>query len=229
MGASLRVEGLSWGFSEGAPPFLRVPSLRIEAGSVVALVGPSGAGKSTLLALLAGLEPVRAGSVSWGGHDLARMTDRQRSAWRFEELGFVFQDFQLVPELSALENVLLPVTFSAWSISGAEKRRARDLLTRLGVARPTARAASLSRGEMQRVSVARAVLRDPGVILADEPTASLDAENEEAVASLLIEAARKRGATLIVSTHHPSIVERADRVVELSHGAVVGDRGGTTR
>lgn len=229
MGSSLEVEGLSWSFAEAASPFIEIPSLSVGAGSVVALVGPSGAGKSTLLALLSGLEEVRRGSIRWDGRDLASMADRERCAWRAGSLGFVFQDFQLVPELSALENVLLPVTFGRWRVPSRERSRAQELLSRMGVERVRARANTLSRGEMQRVSVARALLGNPGIILADEPTASLDARSEGEVASLLLEAARMRGATLIVSTHHRALVDRADRVVELAHGAIAGEAGGTAR
>jgi putative ABC transport system ATP-binding protein len=221
MGYTLSVEGLEWSFARGQAPFLRLPRLEVAAGSVVALVGPSGAGKSTLLFLLAGLERVTRGSLRWADRDLATMGERERDLWRRRSLGLVFQDFQLVGELTALENVLLPVTFARWSVPRATRERAKELLDRLGVQRAEARSRSLSRGEMQRVAVARALLGRPEVILADEPTASLDSANEAAVSDLLLEAAREQGATLIIATHHHAVRARADRIIELSHGSPV--------
>lgn len=219
-GQGLVVEGLEWSFSAEEAPFIRVPDLKIDAGNVVALTGPSGSGKSTLLFLLAGLERVPRGRIAWGDRDLARMSDRERDAWRRHSLGLVFQDFQLVPELSALENVLLPVTFERWSVPQKTRARALGLLEHLGVGRVSARANSLSRGEMQRVAIARALLAGPPILLADEPTASLDAANEDAVSTLLLDAVRNEGVTLVIATHHRAVRDRADRVVELSHGAV---------
>jgi putative ABC transport system ATP-binding protein len=132
----------------------------------------------------------------------------------------VFQDFQLVPELTALENVLLPLTFERWSVPRDDRRRAAGLLERLGVGRPGARASTLSRGEMQRTALARALLGRPPVLLADEPTASLDAANEAAVAALLLEYARDEGATVVVSTHQALLRDGADRRITLAHGRV---------
>lgn len=221
MGYTLSVEGLEWSFARGETTFLRLPHLEVAAGSVVALVGPSGAGKSTLLFLLAGLERVTRGSLRWAERDLAAMGEHERDLWRRRSLGLVFQDFQIVGELTALENVLLPVTFARWSVPRATRDRAKELLDRLGVQRAQARSRSLSRGEMQRVAVARALLGRPQVILADEPTASLDSANEAAVSDLLLEAAREQGATLIIATHHRAVRSRADRIIELSHGSPV--------
>lgn len=147
---------------------------------------------------------------------------RARDAWRRENVGLVFQDFQLIGELSALENVLLPTTFRSWSPSPEDLSRASQLLDRLGVGRHGARAGTLSRGEMQRVSIARALLKRPPVLLADEPTASLDAANEAIVSSLLLEAAREEGATLVISTHHRAVRDGADLVADLDHGALAG-------
>jgi putative ABC transport system ATP-binding protein len=228
MGCRLLVDGLEWSFAVGEDPFLRLDRLELRAGDVVSLTGPSGAGKSTLLFLLAGLERVTRGRVLWGETDLAAMDEGSRDRWRRRSLALVFQDFQLIPELSALENVLLPLTFEGWSIPSAARERALGLLERLGVARFSSRAASLSRGEMQRVAVARALLKKPEILLADEPTASLDSANEEAVSTLLVEAAREEGATTIIATHHRSVRDRADRVIELSHGALAITEPGRT-
>jgi len=220
MGLPLRVDQVSWAFEPGQAPFLRVPSLRVGEGEVLAVTGPSGAGKSTLLFLLAGLEVPSAGTLAWGATDLGALSPAARDRWRRHHLGLVFQDFQLVPALTGLENVLLPLTFHRFSVTADDRRRALSLLERLGVSRPTARAASLSRGEMQRTALARALFGRPPVLLADEPTASLDAAHEALVADCLLDAARLEGATVIVSTHQDLLRRRADAVVTLDHGGL---------
>jgi putative ABC transport system ATP-binding protein len=220
-GLDLCLADLRWAFDSHGPDFLVLESLEVKAGQVAALVGPSGAGKSTLLFLLAGLETPRAGSLLWGDCNLAALSSTRRDRWRRANLGLVFQDFQLVPELTALENVLLPLTFGRWSVPRGDRRRAADLLERLGVGRPVARASTLSRGEMQRTALARALLGRPPVVLADEPTASLDAANEAAVAQLLLDYARQEGATVVVSTHQSLLRDGADLKVTLAHGQIV--------
>ena len=217
-GLDLRVRNLRWAFDPHGPDFLFLESLEVHAGQIAAVVGPSGAGKSTLLFVLAGLETPRAGSLQWGDCNLAALTPARRDLWRRTHLGLVFQDFQLVPELTALENVLLPLTFRHWSVPRPDRLRAESLLDRLGVGRPTARASTLSRGEMQRTALARALLGRPPVVLADEPTASLDATNEAAVAQLLLDYAREEGATVVVSTHQALLRDRSDQRVTLAHG-----------
>ena len=221
MGESLSIKNLSWTFPGGTEPFLKIDHLEVDAGKFLAVTGPSGAGKSTFLYLLAGLESVSAGFLQWGHHDLGSDTPRRRDRWRRRTLGLVFQDFQLVPELTALENVLLPITFEHWFVSTGERRRAADLLVSLGVERTSARAATLSRGEMQRTALARAIFGRPSVLLADEPTASLDAANEDAVADLLVDYGRREGATVVVSTHQARLRDRADQRVLLDHGTVI--------
>lgn len=220
MGLTLAVENLQWSFGPGEPTFLSIKALSLAAGASLALTGPSGAGKSTLLFLLAGLDSPTSGSLSWGGFAVGTQQPRLRDRWRRANMGLVFQDFQLVPELTALENVLLPLTFGRWTVSRNDRSRAAVLLDRLGVNRTAARASTLSRGEMQRTALARALLGRPGVVLADEPTASLDAVHEAAVADLLLEHCRQEGATVVVSTHQPTLRDRADRVVRLDHGRV---------
>jgi len=220
VGLALGLENLTWSFQPGAAPFLKIPELRIEAGTVLAVTGPSGAGKSTLLFLLAGLETPTGGSIRWGEFDLGTQRPASRDRWRRQNLGLIFQDFQLVPELTTLENVLLPLTFARFRVPGSERQRAANLLARLGVLRPAARASTLSRGEMQRTALARAVFGRPPVLLADEPTASLDAVNEGAVADLLLEYSRDHGATVVVSTHQRTLRDRADAHVNLDHGAL---------
>lgn len=221
MGVPLIVNQLSWTFPGAAEPFLKVDRLEVPSGAVLAVTGPSGSGKSTFLYLLAGLETPGRGSLLWGDYDLGAERPALRDRWRRRVLGLVFQDFQLVPELTALENVLLPMTFGRWSVSSGERNRAADLLSRLGVDRTSARASTLSRGEMQRTALARALFGRPEVLLADEPTASLDAVNETAVADLLVEYGREHGATIVVSTHQPALRERADLRAKLDHGTLV--------
>jgi len=220
MGLDLAVENLKWAFPGSQTPFLEVPSLKIPAGKLVALVGPSGAGKSTLLYLLAGLELPSEGVVLWDGYSPAQDRPVGRDRWRRKNLGLVFQDFQLVPDLTALENVLLPLTFARFSVPRADRARARVLLERLGIERPEARVSTLSRGEMQRTALARTLLSRPPVVLADEPTASLDAANETVVTELLASLTREEGITVIASTHHPALVSLASQIVHLDHGRV---------
>ena len=216
----LQIRDLAWSFQPRSEAFLRIPSLVIPPGSLVAITGPSGSGKSTFLSLLAGLEAPQAESLCWGDFDFVGKDSRELDRWRRRNLGIVFQDFQLVPELTALENVLLPQTFSRWTITSSLRRQAGELLERLGVSRGLAQASSLSRGEMQRTSLARALLGRPSVLLADEPTASLDAVNEAAVADLLVDYGRREGATILVATHQPGLKDRADRNLSLDHGLV---------
>jgi len=221
MGLAFTVEALVWSFQPWGPAFLSVPQLRLEAGQMTTILGASGAGKSTLLFLLAGLELPSSGRLRWGDHDLAGDKPQARDLWRRRNLGLVFQDFQLVPELTALENVLLPLTFDRFTVSAQDRGRARTLLEQMGVRRGGARAATLSRGEMQRTALARALLGEPPVLLADEPTASLDAENETAVVDLLVAYCRDRGATVVVSTHQAALRDRADRRIRLDHGRLL--------
>lgn len=218
----LTIRDLVWSFSPHTAPFLRIADLTIPTGSLVAVTGPSGSGKSTFLSLLAGLDRPSAGSLVWGDVDLATQAPRSLDRWRRHNLGMVFQDFQLIPQLTALENVLLPQTFFRWSIPLSVRREAQDLLVGLGVERFSAPAQSLSRGEMQRTALARALLAKPSVLLADEPTASLDAENERVVTDLLVDYGRRTGATLLVATHHPYLRDIADRSLILDHGTFQG-------
>lgn len=220
MGISLVVQSLSWAFPGTAQPFLTLPRLEVPAGGVLAVTGPSGAGKSTLLFLLSGLEVPPPDTVLWGGQDLGTLTSR-RDRWRRHNLGLVFQDFQLVPELSAVDNVLLPVTFGRWSVPRGERLRAIDTLERLGVSRTGALASTLSRGEMQRTALARALFGRPSAVLADEPTASLDADNETVVSDVLVDYARTQGATVVVSTHQSRLKDRADLHLTLDHGRAI--------
>ena len=216
-GAALTVQNLVIAFP-GAGPVLSVPALALPPGSATAVEGPSGAGKTSLLHVLAGIERPSAGHVRWDGDDLWAMSGPARDRWRRSRLGLVFQDMHLLPGLSALDNVLLPVSFDHARVPPALRARARVLLDSLGVADPARRAAVLSRGERQRIALARALLRQPAVLLADEPTASLDAAAAHAVGTLLLDAAATGGATLLVATHDPALLARLPRRLRLHAG-----------
>jgi putative ABC transport system ATP-binding protein len=196
-------------------------TLDVEAGTSLAITGPSGCGKSTLLGLIGGLEAPTAGRVVIGGQQVSSMSDRERARLRREELGFVFQSDNLLPFLTAVENVGLQL-----ALRGASDGRDRDeyarcleLLHALGLADELDKLPDqLSGGQRQRVAVARALIHRPRVVLADEPTGELDAVNAGAVLDLLLDAQRETGTTLIVVTHDPSVARRLDRTLGLRDG-----------
>lgn len=221
---ALAVEDLAVGFPGLAEPALAIPSLTLAAGARLAVGGPSGSGKSTLVNVLTGLARPSSGRVAWGDSELSSMGEGARDRWRGAAVGLVMQEFHLFPGLSALDNVLLPARL-ARAVTPAVAARAHDLLAQVGVARPGQRVETLSRGEMQRVAVARAVLRDPPVLIADEPTASLDAESGAAVADLLFDLAAAGGATLVVVSHDPRVIARAARRIVLERGRIASDEG----
>ena len=195
-------------------------SLEIEPGSSVAITGPSGCGKSTVLGLVAGLETPAAGSVTVGGEEISSLPEKARSGLRRREIGLVFQADNLQPFLTALENVAL-----ALALQGADGgERCLEVLDDLGLAGEAGRLPDeLSSGQRQRVAVARAVVNGPGVILADEPTGSLDARNSAAIVDLLLRSRHAAGATLVVVTHDPDVARRLDRTVALRDGRLEGD------
>jgi putative ABC transport system ATP-binding protein len=209
----------------GEAPFraLDIPALDVAPGARVGIAGPSGAGKSTLLHLVAGLTVPSEGSVVWGDTRIDRLGEAARGRFRRDTIGFVFQDFHLVDELSVLDNVLMPARFAGFRLPTAIRERASALIARIGLDDPRRRAAKLSRGERQRVAVARALLLGPRLILADEPTASLDAAAGAAVADLLVEAAADGGATLLVVAHDEALLARLDRVHRLKAGRLVAE------
>lgn len=194
---------------------LDIPDLTIPAGARIGVTGASGSGKTSLLHLIAGLVAPDAGSVSWGGTVISELAAGARDRWRQASLGFVFQDFHLIPELDVAANITLPLTFSRWRIGAADEQRAAMLAARLGLGDLRRKANVLSRGEQQRVAIARAVLHRPALILADEPTASLDKAQAEAVGVLLLEIARETGATLICASHDAALLARFDRTVAI--------------
>ncbi|WP_448950431.1 ABC transporter ATP-binding protein [Labrys neptuniae] len=205
-----------------AAPVLSIDRLAIPAGSQIAVTGPSGSGKSTFVNVVTGLERVRQGRICWGDIDIARLPEGARDRWRGETIGLVMQDFHLFPGLTALENVLLPLRLSGRADKAALER-GRSLLGRVGLVRPDQAIDGMSRGEMQRVALARALLRRPAILVADEPTASLDAESGAAVGDLLLELAGTEGSTLIVVSHDTRLTDRLARRLTLAAGRIVTD------
>jgi putative ABC transport system ATP-binding protein len=197
-------------------------SLDVPGGQFVAVTGPSGSGKSTLLGLVAGLDQPTGGSVRLGGVDLGGLDEDQLARLRLATIGYVFQSFHLIPTLTAVENVAVPL-----ELAGAPDPvgRARTRLTEVGLAdRAHHYPAQLSGGEQQRVALARAFANAPAVVLADEPTGNLDSATGAQVIALLVERHRRHGATLVLVTHDPALAAHAERVVELRDGRVVADR-----
>jgi len=191
-----------------------------ESGRLTAVVGASGSGKSTLLNALSGLIRPDSGRVMFEATNISALGERQRDRWRRDHIGLVFQDFHLIEELSPRNNVLVAAWFDR--LSAAKLRgRADAMLNELGV--PTNRTSlhGLSRGEQQRIAIARALMFDPPIILADEPTASLDRTAGKSVATLLRDLALRDGRIVVVVTHDPDVIEVADAVVELAHGRLV--------
>ena len=187
------------------------PDRWLEAGAMLAVTGPSGVGKSTLLHLVAGLVAPSGGRILRSGL-VEPANDGARAAWRRDHLGYVFQDFHLIPELSLIGNVILPAGFGGGSVA-ARRENGERLLARFGLTDIGRRASSLSRGEQQRVAVARALAHRPPILLADEPTASLDAENAALITEALIEGAREIGAVLIAVSHDPRLIARFSDVL----------------
>lgn len=219
----LEIEGVAVRYPDLAAPALDLPRLAVAAGESLAVTGPSGAGKSTFINVVTGLERPTEGAIRWNGEDIARLGEAARDRWRARNVGLVMQDFHLFPGLSALDNVLLPQRLAWRPLPAGARDEALRLLARTGVPRPDQPVETLSRGQMQRVAVARALAARPAILVADEPTASLDAEAGTAVAALLTELATEAGATLVVATHDPRLIERLGRVVRLADGRIVAD------
>jgi putative ABC transport system ATP-binding protein len=205
---------------------LRVEALRkidmvVDKGEMVAIMGPSGCGKTTLLNCLAGLDTIDGGNVFIQGDNLRDLTDNQRTAYRAKHMGFVFQDFNLLPMLNAVENVELPMLVSKTSTRKA-RSRALELLDRVGLAdRANHRPAELSGGQRQRVTIARALTNDPAIVWADEPTGNLDSESANDVMDLLSLFNREHGQTLVIVTHALEVGQRANRIIRMQDGNIV--------
>jgi putative ABC transport system ATP-binding protein len=220
----LRSESLTQTYLSGGRPLtvLNDITFGLERGGFLAIVGPSGSGKTTLLGLLAGLDRPAAGRVELDGHDLGRMTEDQRARLRSEKVGFVFQSFQLIPTLTAGENVQVPLELRGEPAEG----RARELLDRVGLGdRAEHYPAQLSGGEQQRVALARAFSIRPQILFADEPTGNLDAKTGATIITLMEELNRELGTTLVLVTHDHDLAARARRTIRLSDGRIVEDTG----
>ncbi|MDD2675971.1 MAG: ABC transporter ATP-binding protein [Methylacidiphilaceae bacterium] len=213
----------SYGSGENATCALRSVSLEIEEGEFVALVGPSGCGKSSLLHLLAGIDRPSEGKVVVLGESLAALEERKLTEMRLRKIGIVFQFFNLLPTLTAEENVELPGLLGGMAPKEA-RQRARALLEEVGLAhRSRHRPEQMSGGEMQRVAVARALLLEPGLVLADEPTGNLDSEASQIVIDLFRDLGRRHGATLVLATHSQEVAAASSRVVRMRDGRIVGE------
>jgi len=223
MSEPLVLEGVVRRFrtGDGTLEVLRGADLALAAGEIVALVAPSGAGKSTLLHIAGLLERADSGEVTVAGRASSSMSERERTEARGRTIGFVYQFHHLLPEFSALENVVMPQMILGRPRRAAEER-ARALLAQLGLGqRLSHRPARLSGGEQQRVAIARALANEPVVLLADEPTGNLDAATAEVVFAELLSLVRGHGAAALVATHNPELAARMDRRVTLRHGRIV--------
>jgi putative ABC transport system ATP-binding protein len=202
---------------------LRGVDLTVRAGEQLALVGQSGSGKSTLMHLIGALDVPTSGSLRFGDVDLAQLGEPDRTLWRRRQVGFIYQFFNLIPTLTVLENVLLPLELNGIAES-AGRKVALELLAEVGLAdRAESYPDRLSGGEQQRVAIIRALVHEPRLVLADEPTGNLDAATGEQVLDLLDRLVRARGRTLILVTHSAEVASRADRTVRLRDGRIVAD------
>lgn len=207
-------------------PVLRGIDLRIEGGRSVAITGPSGAGKSTLLHLLAGLDQPSGGEVLWNARPLSRMSDTERAQFRNGTVGIVFQFYHLLPELTALENVMLPGLVHRPRARRELSTQAMDYLAQVGLqARAGSKPNQLSGGELQRVAIARALINNPKIILCDEPTGNLDSKTGGDIAQLLVRLQKARGMSLVLVTHEQALAALADRVLLLRDGRFVDGAG----
>jgi putative ABC transport system ATP-binding protein len=219
----VRLTGVSKSFGHGAAAItaLRAVNLAVWPGELVCLIGPSGSGKSTLLSVVGGLLAPDSGTAQVGGIDVAALPRSARARFRATQVGFVFQSFNLVPFLTARENLMLMASLSGQRRAAA-RLRADGLLEMLGLTgRSRQLPGQLSAGEQQRVAIARALINDPAVLLADEPTASLDTDGGQAVVELLAGQIHERGTAGLLVTHDPRMAGRADRIVRLTDGGLI--------
>jgi putative ABC transport system ATP-binding protein len=206
----------------GVVDILHGLDLEIKAGTSVAVVGPSGSGKTSLLMIMAGLERATAGRVTVAGHDFSALSEDELALARGRDIGIVFQSFHLVPTMTALENVALPLELQGRRDA---RERAKSLLNDVGLGlRLDHFPAQLSGGEQQRVALARALAPEPKILFADEPTGNLDASSGETIAAMLFSLHRQRGGTLILVTHDATLAERCSRVIRMRDGRIVDDK-----
>lgn len=214
---------MTYGVETAPVKALRGVSLKIDAGEFVAIIGKSGSGKSTLMNILGCLERPTAGSYRLEGTEVDELNDDSLAEIRNQKIGFVFQQFNLLPRTTALENVMLPLAYGQ-KVAGEPERLARHALISVGLeGRITHRPNELSGGEQQRVAIARALVNDPSIIMADEPTGALDTRSSEEI-MLILKELHQLGRTVIIITHEPQIAEHAHRVIQLQDGQVIDDR-----
>ena len=217
----IEIKGVTKSF--GSLQVLKGIDLRIEKGEIVSIVGPSGAGKTTLLQILGTLDKPDSGSVVVDGIETSTLSTNKLSEFRNTHLGFVFQFHQLLPEFTAIENIMIPAYIAGMKPKEA-RRRAEELLAFMGLSdRATHKPNELSGGEKQRVAVARALMNNPAVILADEPSGSLDSKNKEELHKLFFELRDKFGQTFVIVTHDETLATLTDRTIHLKDGRIVGE------
>jgi putative ABC transport system ATP-binding protein len=203
---------------------LKGVDLMIPRGEMVAIMGPSGCGKTTLLNTLSGLDEITEGQVVVDGALIHKMSDKKRTRYRAENMGFVFQFYNLLPVLSAVENVELPLLVAGVK-PGPARRRAEDALARVGLQdQAHKRPAAMSGGQQQRVTIARALVNEPAIVWADEPTGNLDSETANDVMDLLCRLNREKSQTFVLVTHDPAVARRADRTVQMRDGLIESDQ-----
>lgn len=221
----IQIEHLKKSYSSGAGPLrvLNDISLTIEPGEVISIMGPSGAGKSTLLNIMGCLDSVDSGTVRLNGKDVSRLSIEDLSSFRNRTIGLVFQMHNLLPEFTALENVMIPLLIRREPRKSA-KMKALEIIERFGLtARIHHRPSEMSGGECQRIAVARALAGDPSIILADEPTGNLDSANSRLLADILLEEGGKKGTTIVIVTHDASIAALTGRTIHLLDGKIRED------
>ena len=217
----IEIKGVTKSF--GSLQVLKGIDLRIEKGEIVSIVGPSGAGKTTLLQILGTLDKPDSGSVVVDGIEISTLSTNKLSEFRNTHLGFVFQFHQLLPEFTAIENIMIPAYIAGMKPKEA-RSRAEELLAFMGLSdRATHKPNELSGGEKQRVAVARALMNNPAVILADEPSGSLDSKNKEELHKLFFELRDKFGQTFVIVTHDETLATLTDRTIHLKDGRIVGE------
>ncbi len=213
----------TYGAGEVQVHVLKGVSLSIQRGEMVAIMGPSGGGKTTLLNCLSGLDDIDSGIISIGGSDLAKMNDTEKTRFRATKMGYIFQSFNLLPVLTALENVEMPLLISGFP-EKESREKARTALDLVGLAQRSGHyPAEMSGGQQQRVTIARALVNQPEIVWADEPTGNLDSENAQEVMDLLIRLNRELNNTFVIITHSDSVAEQSHRTIRMRDGLVVDD------
>lgn len=213
---AVKVPGLS-------SPILSIPHFYLQSSQQIALMGPSSCGKSTFLNIICGLLKPSSGNILWKNQDLTMLSTAQCDHWRFQNIGIIMQDFYLTNGLTALDNVLLPSVFRNCHIKASLQQRAKYLLQQLKMPHFDTDVEHLSRGEKQCVAIARALLHQPKIIIADEPTASLDKENSQIISQLLCNISTEENCTLIVATHDLFLASQLKRKIQLENGIIVSD------